>query len=50
MGGDLVSFVDQAGIYNLFDKQTSFTINMADYTIVDAVKNFPQGIHSGGRY
>jgi len=48
--GDLVSFVDQAGIYNLLGQTNMFAINMADYTTLTAVKNLPQGIHSSNRY
>jgi branched-chain amino acid transport system substrate-binding protein len=48
--GDLVSFVDQAGIYNLFGQTSLFAINMADYTTLTAVKNLPAGIHSATRY
>lgn len=48
--GDLVSFVDQAAIYNLFSQTTLFAINMADYTSLTAVKNLPAGIHSATRY
>ncbi len=48
--GDLVSFVDQAGIYNLLSQTTLFAINMADYTTLTAVKNLPAGIHSASRY
>jgi branched-chain amino acid transport system substrate-binding protein len=48
--GDLVSFVDQAGIYNLFGQTSLFAINMADYTTLTAVKNLPHGIHSASRY
>jgi len=48
--GDLVSFVDQSGIYNLFGQTNMFAINMADYTTLTAVKNLPQGIHSASRY
>jgi branched-chain amino acid transport system substrate-binding protein len=48
--GDLVSFVDQAGIYNLFAQTNLFAINMADYTTLTAVKNLPTGIHSATRY
>ena len=48
--GDLVSFVDQAGIYNLLSQTNMFAINMADYTTLTAVKNLPQGIHSSNRY
>lgn len=48
--GDLVSFVDQSSIYNLFAQSTVFAINMADYTTLTAVKNLPAGIHSAARY
>lgn len=48
--GDLVSFLDQSGIYNLFAQTTLFAINMADYTTLTAVKNLPAGIHSSSRY
>lgn len=48
--GDLVSFVDQAGIYNLLGQTNLFAINMADYTTLTAVKNLPSGIHSATRY
>jgi branched-chain amino acid transport system substrate-binding protein len=48
--GDLVSFVDQAGIYNLLEQTNVFAINMADYTTLTAVKNLPHGIHSASRY
>ena len=48
--GDLVSFVDQASIYNLFGQTSLFAINMADYTTLTAVKNLPAGIHSSTRY
>jgi branched-chain amino acid transport system substrate-binding protein len=48
--GDLVSFVDQAGIYSLLDQTSMFAINMADYTTLTAVKNLPHGIHSASRY
>jgi branched-chain amino acid transport system substrate-binding protein len=48
--GDLVSFVDQASIYNLLAQTSLFAINMADYTTLTAVKNLPAGIHSATRY
>jgi branched-chain amino acid transport system substrate-binding protein len=48
--GDLVSFVDQAAIYNLLAQSSLFAINMADYTTLTAVKNLPAGIHSATRY
>jgi branched-chain amino acid transport system substrate-binding protein len=49
-GGDLVAFIDQGNLYGLFDKQASFMVNLGDYGIVDEVKQFPQGVYSGGRY
>ncbi len=49
-GGDLVAFIDQANLYGLFDKQASFMVNLGDYGVVDQVKQFPQGVYSGGRY
>ena len=48
--GDLVSFVDQASIYNLLVQTSLFAINMADYTTLTAIKNLPAGIHSSTRY
>lgn len=48
--GDLVSFVDQASIYNLLAQTSLFAINMADYTTLTAIKNLPAGIHSSTRY
>ncbi len=48
--GDLVSFVDQSSIYNLFAQTNLFAINMADYTTLTAIKNLPAGIHSATRY
>ena len=49
-GGDLGAFIDQANLYGLFDKQASFMVNLGDYGVVDQVKQFPQGVYSGGRY
>jgi branched-chain amino acid transport system substrate-binding protein len=49
-GGDLTAFVDQSTIYNLFTQMESFTINVADYTILTAIKNLPKGLHSSNRY
>jgi branched-chain amino acid transport system substrate-binding protein len=48
--GNLVSFIDQSAIYNLFAQTNLFAINMADYTTLTAVKNLPAGIHSATRY
>ena len=49
-GGDLTSFIDQASIYGLFNDREFFAVNMADYAVLTAVKNVPEGLHSGNRY
>ena len=49
-GGDLTSFIDQASIYGLFNDREFFAVNMADYAVLTAVKNVPNGLHSGNRY
>lgn len=49
-GGDLTAFIDQGNLYGVFSKAPFFAVNMADYTVLTAVKNLPQGIHSGNRY
>jgi branched-chain amino acid transport system substrate-binding protein len=49
-GGDLTSFIDQASIYALFKDRQFFAVNMADYTVLTAVKSVPPGLQSGNRY
>jgi branched-chain amino acid transport system substrate-binding protein len=50
-GGDLVSFVDQANLFGLFDKVKVFSIHMADYTTLTAIKKLPStDIYSANRY
>jgi branched-chain amino acid transport system substrate-binding protein len=49
-GGDLTSFIDQAGIYGLMRDRQFFGVNMADYAVLTAVKAVPPGLHSGNRY
>ena len=49
-GGDLVSFIDQASIYGMFEDIAFFTINLADYTTMSALRDLPAGLHSGTRY
>ena len=49
-GGDLVAFIDQGNLYGLFDKLQNFMVNLGDYGVITEVKQFPQGVHSGGRY
>lgn len=49
-GGDLTAFIDQSNLYALFGKTVLFAVNMADYTVLTAVKDLPAGILSGNRY
>jgi len=49
-GGDLTAFVDQAAIYNLFGQIETFSVHLADYATLTAIKKLPKGIHSGNRY
>ncbi len=49
-GGDLVSFIDQGALYGLFSGIEFFGINLADYTTMSAVRELPEGLHSGTRY
>jgi branched-chain amino acid transport system substrate-binding protein len=48
--GDLVTFVEQGGLYGLFDQVGFFGINLADYSVLKALKRVPAGMHSGSRY
>ncbi len=48
--GDLVTFVEQGGLYAVFDQVAFFGINLADYTILKTLKRVPAGMHSGSRY
>lgn len=48
--GDLVAFVEQAALYGLFEQIQFFGINLADYTVLHALKRVPAGLHSGSRY
>jgi branched-chain amino acid transport system substrate-binding protein len=49
-GGDLVSFIDQATLYGVFEEIEFFTINLADHTTMSAVNDLPNDMHSGTRY
>ncbi len=48
--GDLVTFVEQGGLYGLFEQVQFFGINLADYTVLKTLKRVPAGMHSGSRY
>lgn len=50
-GGDLVAFIDQGNLFGLFDQVKMFSIHMADYTTLSAIKSLPKsGIYSSNRY
>jgi len=49
-GGDLVAFIDQAGLYGLVDNIETFAINLADYPVLKGIKHLPKGLHAGLRY
>jgi branched-chain amino acid transport system substrate-binding protein len=49
-GGDMTSFIDQAGIYALFKDKQFFSPNLAEYAVLTAVKSVPPNMHSGNRY
>jgi branched-chain amino acid transport system substrate-binding protein len=48
-GGDLVSFIEQAKMYGLFQQSKFFAINLGDFTVLEAVKGLPEGLYSGSR-
>lgn len=49
-GGDLVTFIDQANLYGLFDNIEVFAIALADLTTLSQVKTMPKRVHGGTRY
>jgi len=49
-GGDLTAFINQGNIYALFAAMKVFSVNLADYTALTAIKNLPKGIYTGNRY
>lgn len=49
-GGDIVAFMDQAKLYNIFDKVPMFTPNLADLTSIKQIKKLPPDVRSGTRY
>jgi branched-chain amino acid transport system substrate-binding protein len=50
IGGDLVSFIDQANLYGLFQDVELFAIALADFTTITQIKTMPRNVHSGTRY
>ena len=50
-GGDLVTFIQQAKPFGLFEKTTFVTPTLADSLVIDALgADLPAGIHTGSRF
>lgn len=49
-GGEIVSFLDQARLYNVFDRVQIFAQNMADISALKQIKKLPPNTYSGSRY
>lgn len=49
-GGDLVAFVEQANLYNMFANMTFFSANLGDPPVLTAIKRLPDGLQTGYRY
>jgi branched-chain amino acid transport system substrate-binding protein len=49
-GGDLVAFVEQASLYQLFASTAFFSSSIGDPPVVGAIRQVPAGLHSAYRY
>lgn len=50
-GGDVVAFIEQSNLYRLFQNTSFFSAGgLGDPPILAAIKNLPQGLHTGYRY
>jgi branched-chain amino acid transport system substrate-binding protein len=49
-GGDLVTFIEQSGLYSLFGNITFFSGGLGDPPVLTAIKNLPQGLNTVYRY
>ena len=49
-GGDLVAFVEQASLYNLFAGITFFSSSLGDPPVLSAVRQLPEGLLTAYRY
>jgi branched-chain amino acid transport system substrate-binding protein len=49
-GGDLVAFIEQSNLYNLFNNITFFSGGLGDPPVLTAIKNLPSGLNTVYRY
>ena len=49
-GGDLVAFIEQAGLYNLFGSTALFSGGLGDPPVLSAIKQLPEGLQTAYRY
>jgi branched-chain amino acid transport system substrate-binding protein len=49
-GGDLVAFIEQASLYQLFPQIGFFSASLGDPTVLSAIKQIPPGLHTAYRY
>ena len=49
-GGDLVAFVEQAGLYSLFAGTSLFSGGLGDPPVLTAIKQLPEGLQTAYRY
>ena len=49
-GGEIVSFIDQARLYAVFDRTQLFSPNIADVSTLKQIKSLPKNTYTGSRY
>ncbi len=49
-GGDLVAFVEQSRLYNLFGSTSFFSSSLGDPPVLSAIKQLPEGLLTSYRY
>ena len=49
-GGEIVSFIDQANLYAVFDRTRMFSPNIADVSTLKQIKTLPKNSYTGSRY
>ena len=49
-GGEIVSFLEQARLYAVFDRSRMFSPNIADISTLKQIKTLPKDAYTGSRY
>jgi branched-chain amino acid transport system substrate-binding protein len=49
-GGDVVAFIEQATLYNLFGSSTFFSSSIGDPPVLTAIRQIPEGLLTAYRY